>query len=147
MKKQIMRIAALTLFVTTFAVASAHAQNSSANQKVTIPFDFFVGSEKLPAGKYILRAEDSRTAMRIQRGDQSIGTYFLIHPVGGSQIQDQSKLIFRKYGDQYFLSRVWAAGHATGHELNMSNRQRGLEREIAKRAGKSESVAVTMRAN
>jgi len=147
MKKQIMRIAALTLFVTTFAVVSARAQTPGGNQMVAIPFDFYVGADKLPAGEYVVRAHDSRTAMRIQPRDQSTGAYFLIHSVEGLKIQDQSKLVFHKYGDQYFLSQVWTAGRVTGQELNKSSRQRGLERDIARRAGKSESVAVTMKAN
>ena len=61
MKKQLIRIAALTLFVTTLAVTSARAQNPGNNQMVTIPFDFFVGADKLPAGDYVVRVEDSRT--------------------------------------------------------------------------------------
>ena len=36
---------------------------------------------------------------------------------------------------------------STGEELNKTKSQLRLEREIAKRAGKPESVAVTMRAN
>ena len=147
MKKQIMRIAALTLFVTTLAVASAHAQSSSSNQLVTIPFDFYVGAEKLPAGQYLVSAESSRTAMRIQRRDQSPGAYFSIRPVEGRKIQNQSKVVFHKYGEDYFLAQIWTAGRASGQELNRAERQRRLDREIANRVSKPESVAVTMRAN
>jgi len=146
MKKQLIRIAALTLFVTTFAV-TLQAQNSSSNQMVTIPFDFFVGADKLPAGAYTLRAEDSRTAMKIQLRDQSSGRYFLIHPIESPSIQDRSKLVFHKYGNDYFLSQVWTAGRATGEELNKTKSQQRLERELANQAGKPESVAITMRAN
>ncbi len=147
MKKQLIRIAALTLFVTTFAVTSARAQNPSNNQMVTIPFDFFVGADKLPAGVYTVRPEESRAAMKIQHRDQPKSLYFLIHPIQSPSIQDRSKLVFRKYGDDYFLSQVWTVGRATGEELNKTKRERILEREIAKRADKPESVAVTMRAN
>jgi hypothetical protein len=147
MKKQIVRIAALTLFVATLAVASAHAQSPSSNQVVNIPFDFYVGGEKLPAGEYLVRAETSRTTMRIQRRDQSPGAYFSIRPVEGREIQNQSKLVFHKYGEDYFLSQVWTAGRAGGQELSRPERQRKLDREIARRMSKPESVSITMRAN
>jgi hypothetical protein len=146
-KKQLIRIAALTLFVTTFAVASTRAQSPGGNQMVTIPFDFFVGADKLPAGEYTLRAEDSSAAMRIQRRDQSTSAYFSIRPIEGPKIQNQSKLVFHKYGDDYFLSQVWTAGRATGEQLSKTKRERLAEPEIAKRAGKPEQVVLTMRAN
>ena len=147
MKKYFMRIAALTLFVTTLAVASAHAQSPSSSQKVAIPFDFYAGAEKLPAGEYLVSTEASRTTMRIQRRDQSPGAYLSIRPIEGLRIQDQSKLVFHKYGEDYFLAQVWTAGRASGQELNRTSRQRRLDREIATRASKPESVAITMRAN
>jgi hypothetical protein len=147
MKKQLIRIAALTLFVTTFAITSARAQNPTSNQMVTIPFDFFVGAAKLPAGDYVVRAEDSGTTMKIQHRERSSGLYFMIHPVQSPSVQDRSKLVFHKYGDDYFLSQVWTAGRASGEELNKSKSQRALDRKIAMRASKPESVAVTFRAN
>jgi hypothetical protein len=147
MKNQMMRLAALTLFVTTLAVASAHAQSPRSNQMVTIPFDFYVGAEKLPAGEYLVSEQGSRTTMRIQRRDQSPGAYLSIHPVEGREIQNQSKMVFHKYGEEYFLSQIWTAGRASGQELNRTERQRRFDREIAKRTSKPEAVAVTMRAN
>jgi hypothetical protein len=146
MKRHFTRIAALTLFVTTFAVGSARAQNP-ANLRVTVPFDFLVGAEKLPAGDYVVRAQDSRTAMKIQSLDENGAAYFLIHPVQGRSIQNGSRLVFHKYGDQYFLSQVWIAGRANGEELNRTNSERNLRKEIARRAGQPETVAVTVRAN
>ncbi len=146
MKNQILRIAALSLVVTTFAI-TAHAQNAGNNLRVSIPFDFVIGDKRLPAGDYNLLVQDSGNTMRIQLGDQSTGAYFLIHPVQGLNIQNQSKLVFHKYGDQYFLSQVWTAGRATSQEVNRSSKQRGLEGELAKRSGKTESVAVSMKAN
>ena len=147
MKKQLVKIAALTLFVTTFAVASARAQNPATNLRVTIPFDFVIGGEKLPAGDYVVRTEDSRTTMKIQLLGQSTGAYFLIHPVQGLDIQNQSKLVFHKYGDEYLLSQVWTAGRAGGDELNRTSRERALQREIAKRSAKPETVAISAKAN
>jgi len=49
-------------------------------------------------------------------------------PVRASATQDEAKLVFHKYGDQYFLSQIWTTGDATGRELLMPR----LERQLAK---------------
>jgi hypothetical protein len=38
------------------------------------------------------------------------------------------RLVFHKYGDQYFLAAVWGADEM-GHALPESNRERSLRRE------------------
>jgi hypothetical protein len=43
--------------------------------------------------------------------------------------QDQTKLVFHRYGDQYFLSQVWTAGESDVRELWKSR----AERELIKR--------------
>ncbi len=146
MKTQILRIAALSLVVTTFAI-TAHAQNAGNSLRVSIPFDFVIGDKTLTAGDYTLRVLDSGNTVRIQLGDESTGTYFLIHPVEGLNIKNESRLVFRRYGNEYFLSQVWTAGRATGQELNKTRHERALQRETAQLSRKPESVAVTARAN
>ena len=45
------------------------------------------------------------------------------------KISDVGKLVFNRYGDQYFLSKIWAPSSDTGRELPKSR----LEREVAQR--------------
>ena len=45
---------------------------------------------------------------------------------------EQGKLIFNRYGDNYFLSQVWPPG-VTGRGIAKSNR----EKELASNAGQS----------
>lgn len=40
----------------------------------------------------------------------------------------QTKLIFHRYGERYFLNQIWVEGNDSGHELLPSPR----EKEIAK---------------
>jgi hypothetical protein len=47
-------------------------------------------------------------------------------------------LVFRHYGNQYFLTEVWAAGETNGRQLAKSARQRAIERELASTSSKSE---------
>ena len=51
-------------------------------------------------------------------------------PVRANQTQEETKLVFHRYGDQYFLSQIWTVGANSGRELLMPR----LERELAKNA-------------
>jgi len=86
--------------------ASASAQDHVA--KATIPFDFNVGNTWLPAGTYTLTsATGNPDEIIIRNGDKNISVITMAqaddpHPGPG-------KLVFRKYGDQYFLHEVLCA--------------------------------------
>ena len=36
---------------------------------------------------------------------------------------EQTKLVFQRYGDQYFLSEIWMEGNKVGHQLAKSRRE------------------------
>ena len=55
----------------------------------------------------------------------------LTRPVFASETQGNSKLVFRKYDDLYFLSEFWAAGTNSGREIQVSNRERALAKSLA----------------
>ncbi len=139
---------AVTIFFATVAVASVRAQDAG-NVAVTIPFDFAVSSKTLPAGKYYVRRsiEGPRVVIQIRGKDDTQSIYLPIHPVQGSDIQSESKLVFNKYGDQYFLSQLWIAGRSNGEELGRTSRERSLQREMARRTTKPEAIAVTGKLN
>jgi hypothetical protein len=40
----------------------------------------------------------------------------------------QTKLIFHRYGERYFLNQIWVEGNSIGHELRPNRR----EKEVAK---------------
>ena len=46
------------------------------------------------------------------------------------QMSDATKLVFHRYGDQYFLAEFWNLGSTTGYEFRRSK----AEREIARSA-------------
>ena len=60
-------------------------------------------------------------------------------------IQNQSKLVFNRYGSQYFLSQVWIAGHRDGEQLRKTGQERGLQRELAKLGSKPEVITIASR--
>jgi hypothetical protein len=124
MKKQACQmLLALTLLATLMVPAT---QAQSIILKADVPFDFVVGNRQLPSGEYQVKSADQGTLL-IQSKDASSSAMVLTMAVQAKQIPDTGKLVFNRYGDQYFLSKIWTPSSATGRELPKSR----LEREVA----------------
>lgn len=150
MKKQAFRTITVLSFLLVLAAVSVNAQRLSDDSiAADIPFDFAVGQTKLPAGNYILRRialPSSHDRLVIQsadgRGDRHTS---ITMPNRTSEMQNQSKLIFNRYGDQYFLSQVWMAGSDTGRDLFQSRNERNLAEvsKLARSKSKHQKVVLT----
>lgn len=148
MKSRMITMVAVAVFVTTLAAASVRAQNAG-DVAVSIPFEFSAGGKTLPAGDYWVRRSfyGAHSVMRIESRKDSASIYLTTHSVQSNTIQDGSKLVFTRYGQQFFLSQVWSAGRSTGAELNITSRERGLQRELARLSARPETVSVAVRSN
>ena len=114
----------------------------SARSKITnIPFDFIVGEKTLPAGEYTFEPNrrDSDNVWLIQSRKGNASVLVATISVRANQSPDETQLVFRKYGDQYFLSQIWTPGGNTGRELLITR----SERELAKNGIEREKVVVT----
>ena len=122
------------LAVMTIISVSASAKAQSLDYKLTanIPFDFSVANKKLPAGKYwISRAQQGNgdLIVQIRSTDGHANISRLTIPVTTVIPMNKGSLVFHKYGDEYFLSRIWPAGGLTGRELPKSRTERDLVRK------------------
>jgi hypothetical protein len=122
---------------------SAHAQ-SGKQFTVTIPFDFYVGSKALTAGQYhVGRSTQTSAEGLVLRGtDGRVGVFVLTSGIQTEDVKQESKVVFRRYGNQYFLGEVWISGRDTGRELPSSRKERLIKQETTKRGGSPEKVAV-----
>ncbi|PYT76379.1 MAG: hypothetical protein DMG42_05410 [Acidobacteria bacterium] len=84
---------------------------------VNIPFAFAAGRMALPAGEYRVQkvAYDS-SVLLIQRTDHAAATVVTSFAAQANAKQAQSKLLFHRYRNRYFLSQIWIAGSARGSE-------------------------------
>lgn len=122
-------VLALGLFV-ALAATSAHAQVSD-NLKADVPFDFTIKDKTLPAGEYdVRRMSDSGSALMIRSIDGREVMIFLVIAGDAKRDGDVGKLVFNKYGSQYFLTKVQRPG-GTAQELPASRRERDLRKELA----------------
>jgi hypothetical protein len=103
---------ALLTAASLMAPAGAFAQNQ---QQATIPFDFTVGQRLLPAGTYaIVHVGPNLISVRGWKGEELVGAMTLITPTAEIR-KNPDRLIFHKYGDQYFLSEIRGElGESTG---------------------------------
>src|SRR6266542_2231507 len=129
-------LAGVSLFL-TFAAVSANAQ-AVGEISLKVPFDFYAGTQQLPAGEYTVRQVSSAgdALLRVENRHSSASATVLAFRVQSPAAPERGQLVFEEDGEQYFLTQVWTGGGDAGHELNKSKRERGL-RELAKNAKKN----------
>ena len=98
------RIQAIALLaIANFAMAgTSFAQSNGV--RATVPFDFTVGNELLPAGTYTIK-EQSDHLIVIQNHDKPIAMLSLVNG-DSNRSPNGGKLKFHRYGSQYFLSEI-----------------------------------------
>jgi hypothetical protein len=110
-------------------VASVQGQTLGARVRVNIPFDFSIGETKLPSGKYSVgrlrqNSDDVVISVEDERGrGKALRTSM---PVVTRDTTSKAKLVFHRYGDQYFLYQIWPAGATTGRQFLKSHSEREI---------------------
>ena len=102
---------------------------------INIPFNFSVGEKAFPAGKYVIERnrKDSDTVWVIRHKDNVGKAVLLTRPVRANDTVEETRLVFSRYDDLYFLAEFWTPGSNTGREIQISNRERALEKALAER--------------
>jgi hypothetical protein len=147
MKKQLLQIAA-TLSLCLMLGVAAKAQ-MTRQMTVTIPFAFYVGKTALPAGTYTVYGTSTHTSdgFLLRDADGHVKVTFNAQQVQSGEWSSDSHLEFRRYGDKYFLARVWEAGNNIGRELQQSRLEREMakdtDRHLAQKSARPEAISVT----
>ena len=127
---------ALTLFAGLMVPAT---QAQSIMLKANIPFDFVVGDKQLPSGEYHVKSLNQVT--QIQSKDAHSTAIVLTTGMQAAKISDTGKLVFNRYGDQYFLSKIWVPSTDTGRQLPKSR----FEREVAQRLSNGGTTVIAVK--
>ena len=128
----------------SFAVILLATASAYAGQQIraVIPFSFHVGGSLFPSGQYTadmnvvaggviaLRSADGKShVMAFSSGVQS------------SEGSTPAKLIFHRYGNEYFLYQIWDGSSDLGREFQQSRR----EKELAAAAKRSTQTVLAER--
>ena len=90
----------------------------SANQQriiANVPFAFSVGKTNLPAGRYtvtVLNPSSDRRILQIRNSNGRSSAMVITTGVIGN-VAESAKLVFERYGDQYFFAQAQLAGDST----------------------------------
>ena|SRR5436190_24191012 len=147
MKKTAYTMIALLVLVGSMAVAAQAQTAGRAQMRVSIPFQFHVGDKTLPDGDYLvqqLNPTSGAMTMQISRKDGGANT--IINMIGASgDTQSMTKLVFRRYGNQYYFAEVWIDGEKDGLQAPKSKAERATQKELAALNVKMETVALRVR--
>ena len=132
MRQQIFKLTAIFAIFLGIAVTGVQAQAPS-KVEVNIPFEFSAGKTTLQPGVYSIKRM-SGNYLTLQSADGE-STVILNAPLNltSSNPASVERLVFNKYGDQYYLAQIWLTAD-TGRELI-----------VRKRSAKPEIVAVSLR--
>jgi hypothetical protein len=117
-------------FALTIFPSNAHAQ-IIGDLEVNIPFQFHAGNTKLPAGEYRIHVLDDSdlTVMEITSADGSTSALFQVQNTDANSTPTKSELIFNKYGNRYFLAKLFDEGNPSGSEVPKSRYEKRLSQE------------------
>jgi len=139
MKKLMFR---LTLM---FGLAFMATQVALAQQPllVNIPFAFTAGTVVLPAGEYrVEKLNTSGMVLKIQSTDGTDGVFVTSIAAETTEPQHESKLVFHRYANEYFLCQVWSVGSKLGRQLPKSAREKGQALALARYTSPEEVTIV-----
>jgi hypothetical protein len=101
-----------------------------------IPFQFHVGSTKLPPGKYTIHVVDNSdlNLMEISSADGSTSALFQVRDAQAKSTPGKNELIFDKYGNRYFLGQLFDESNRFGSAVVKS----GYEQRVAEAAAEGQ---------
>ena len=116
-------IVALTLVALSILTAStSFAQDK---EKADVPFEFQIGKTSLPAGTYIVSKIADHSL--VIRNREKTSKAALSNYSASDSKSESPKMVFHKYGNNYFLAEIWAADGSAGMQLPESKREKELQ--------------------
>lgn len=128
--KQLINYGLLIVMVAMVVDQSVKAQALTYGLRANIPFAFMVGNTQLPAGKYSVSRvlpDSGEGVIKINSLAGKASALRTTIPVTRGKPWNKATLVFHRYGDQYFLVQVWAAGESTGLTFPRTRSERELQ--------------------
>jgi hypothetical protein len=147
MKKKLYSTFAMMSLLMALAIASVQAE-TLGKLEVNIPFEFNVGSKTLPAGEYSVKRL-TETSMLVRSADGKRSAVALTMgstQQGANEKAAAERLVFRQYGNQYFLAQIWMVRDGEGRALNKSDAERKAASTLKLAAHDSEPQTIVVAA-
>jgi hypothetical protein len=123
--KQAKWVVAVTLVVLS-GMAAAQLMSSS-RIAAQVPFEFVVGNKIVPAGECVVQTAtmDGKTLM-IRNADAKVSLFATASQTESKQGASHYALVFKQYGDRYFLSAIKLQGSKIAYQLPESRAEAEL---------------------
>ena len=129
LKKQILSVVATLIMIVPMAIIGFAGLYGTVN--ANIPFDFMVGDKEFKAGQYsvnrVFHNNPDGTLIIHDAANRSMANFNIISVVDKGE--QRPRLIFHRYGNQYFLAQIFDGQSGLGSALLKSK----VEREAAKK--------------
>jgi hypothetical protein len=138
MKSRIIQFATvLTVVLLSTITASAQRTFLRAN----VPFAFVAGGVHLPAGEYRVYHPGNPYIVVTENREGTAQVMTYVHPSAMKPGETSTKLLFNKYGDEYFLTQVWTERDQEVHQCFKCQ----MEQQLISQNRKSTAVIVAAR--
>jgi hypothetical protein len=131
MKAHMIHTATLFAFVLLMSLAlPAQMVTKQVLFHVDIPFAFMAGGAHLPAGHYLVSHPGNPYLLVIEKDDGRAQATVFVRPSTTDPNSAETKLVFHKYGDQYFLAQAWTEQDREVHECPKCRAERILAAQV-----------------
>ncbi len=107
-------------------VTGAHAQPAA---RANVPFAFKVGKKQMPAGTYTVQSKVGSNVIMVE--NVQTGTSALALGRRESPAAKTDKLIFRRYGSQYFLTAILGGKGSQAMVIPTTSQEKELQVAVA----------------
>ena len=131
MKKRFLILIAIAAFTTLLTTNAFGQVVKTANANVA--FDFQIGDRLYPAGQYRIESinRQSDNILRIRGLGDANKNQLIVAALANAGKGKTPRLVFRKYGETYFLSEIFLDTEQWGYSIRPSRRQREKEKNLA----------------
>lgn len=139
------RTAAIALFVVATSVTAYSALAQDHQAKAAVPFSFSVNNNSLPAGNYAIGSDvASPRVLSLRERDKRVSLLIMGSP--GSSSQGNGKLVFHRYGNQYFLTEICSPKGSQNVTFPTSKAEKRAKAEVQEASlGTTENVLIALR--
>jgi hypothetical protein len=128
-------------------IVSAPIAQAQARAKAVVPFEFNMEQQVMSAGAYEISSMSTGSALAVRNLDTREAR-LLIAPMYKQASQGagipHAKLVFHKYGDQYFLAEIWDGRDNTGIAFPESKHEKEVQ-SASNLASQPEVVVIAMK--
>jgi len=111
--------------ILALAAAFAAPAQTAGTVKANVPFAFTVQGRDMPAGEYVVAHDNYNAAVILKCQEHGVSVIVPTNALESPNSRNTGKLVFHRYGGQYFLAEVWGDGR-DGRQLLTTKQERNL---------------------